>query len=163
MVSTRTSAQMNASKANTGRDSLSRAHPTPTPPELGGTTCPHADRLAGPFPAPPPSCPPRRWPAPAQGPAATCQYGRRLARPSSPAGHAAGAGKLTGNFCTDFKNIDSNMPIPWPAPAASRGRGHLAEVRGGVGVDVPGPGQLVGKLLATRDSRDHVHRFRQAG
>ncbi len=35
---------------------------------------------------------------------------------SSPAGQAAGASKLTGNFCTDFKNSGSNMPIP---PAAS--------------------------------------------
>jgi hypothetical protein len=33
---------------------------------------------------------------------------------SSPsAGHAsANTGKLTGNFCTDFKNIGTSMPIP---------------------------------------------------
>lgn len=32
---------------------------------------------------------------------------------SPPAGHvSAHSGKLTGNFCTDFKNIGTNMPIP---------------------------------------------------
>jgi hypothetical protein len=38
---------------------------------------------------------------------------------SSPAGNAsANTGKLTGNFCTDFKNIGENIPIP-PSAAGS--------------------------------------------
>jgi hypothetical protein len=38
---------------------------------------------------------------------------------SSPAGNAsASTGKLTGNFCTDFKNIGKNIPIP-PSAAGS--------------------------------------------
>jgi len=49
MVSTRTIAQTNASKANTERGSLSQAHPTPTPPDDASMTCPHTDRLAGPY------------------------------------------------------------------------------------------------------------------
>jgi hypothetical protein len=36
---------------------------------------------------------------------------------SSPAGSSAHTGKLTGNFCNDFKNIGTNLPIP----AASSG------------------------------------------
>ena len=31
---------------------------------------------------------------------------------SSPSAGKAHNGKLTGNFCTDFKNIGTNMPIP---------------------------------------------------
>jgi hypothetical protein len=41
---------------------------------------------------------------------------------SSPAGGSASTGKLTGNFCNDFKNIGTNLPIP------SAGTGGLAEM-----------------------------------
>jgi hypothetical protein len=43
---------------------------------------------------------------------------------SSPAGHArASGGKLTGNFCTDFMNIGTNIQIPASA------RGSLSALR----------------------------------
>jgi hypothetical protein len=37
---------------------------------------------------------------------------------SSPGNTPANTGKLTGNFCTDFKNIGRNVPIP-PSAAGS--------------------------------------------
>jgi hypothetical protein len=69
-------------------------------------------------------------------------------RTGSP-GHAAAAGKLTGNSGTDFKNIGSNTPIPVTAltsnGAASKAlrRGHLRDRQ----VRSPGPGQVVAVTL----------------
>jgi hypothetical protein len=53
------------------------------------------------------------------GPAPSAASTPRPGGSSSSAGNAStGTGKLTGNFCTDFKNIGKNIPIP-PSAAGS--------------------------------------------
>ncbi len=63
--------------------------------------------------------------------------------PSSSAGNAsASTGKLTGNFCTDFKNIGKNIPIPAAAT------GSLAEMERHDGRYLDQVAAYYGKLAA---------------